>query len=107
MKLTVSKSKNSASFYVQKTIRKPNGSVTTVTIEKLGNLAEVTAKAGGKDPYVWAQEYVNELNKSFPNRRTIENSDLCADTHEKLQFLGKVGYKQAKNNISGLEIIAP
>lgn len=63
MKLTVSKSKNSASFYVQKTIRKPNGRVTTVTIEKLGNLTEVTAKAGGKDPYVWAQEYVNELNR--------------------------------------------
>ena len=63
MKLTVSKSKNSASFYVQKTIRKPNGCVTTVTVEKLGNLTEVTAKAGGKDPYVWAQEYVNELNR--------------------------------------------
>ena len=63
MKLTVSKSKNSASFYVQKTIRKPNGSVTTVTVEKLGNLTEVTTKAGGKDPYVWAQEYVNELNR--------------------------------------------
>ena len=63
MKLTVSKSKNSASFYVQKTIRKPNGSVTTVTVEKLGNLTEVTSKAGGKDPYVWAQEYVNELNR--------------------------------------------
>lgn len=52
MKLTVSKSKNSASFYVQKTIRKPNGCVTSVTVEKLGNLTEVTAKAGGKDPYV-------------------------------------------------------
>lgn len=63
MKLTVSKSKNSASFYVQKTIRKPNGCVTTVTVEKLGNLTEVTAKAAGKDPYVWAQEYVNELNR--------------------------------------------
>lgn len=63
MKLTVSKSKNSASFYVQKTIRKPNGGVTTVTIEKLGNLTEVTSKAGGKDPYLWAQEYVNELNR--------------------------------------------
>ena len=63
MKLTVSKSKNSASFYVQKTIRNPNGSVTTVTVEKLGNLTEVTSKAGGKDPYVWAQEYVNELNR--------------------------------------------
>lgn len=63
MKLTVSKSKNSASFYVQKTIRKANGSVTTVTVEKLGNLTEVTAKAGGQDPYKWAQEYVNELNR--------------------------------------------
>ncbi len=63
MKLTVSKSKNSASFYVQKTIRKPDGHVTTVTVEKLGNLTEVTAKAGGKDPYVWAQEHVNELNR--------------------------------------------
>lgn len=63
MKLTVSKSKNSASFYVQKTIRKSNGSITTVTVEKLGNLTEVTAKAAGKDPYVWAQEYVNELNR--------------------------------------------
>lgn len=47
MKLTVSKSKNSASFYVQKSIRKPNGSVTTVTIEKLGNLEQVRTKAGG------------------------------------------------------------
>ena len=63
MKLTISKSKNSASFYVQKSIRKPNGSVTSVTIEKLGNLDEVRTKAGGMDPYVWAQEYVNELNR--------------------------------------------
>lgn len=63
MKLTVSKSKNSASFYVQKSIRKPNGSVTSITVEKLGNLDEVRTKAGGKDPYVWAQEYVNELNR--------------------------------------------
>jgi len=72
MKLTVSKSKNSASFYVQKTIRKPNGSVTTVTVEKLGNLDEVRTKAGGKDPYVWAQEYVNELNrKEYEEQKEI------------------------------------
>lgn len=63
MKLTVSKSKNSASFYVQKTIRKENGAVTTITVEKLGNIDEVRTKACGKDPYSWAQEYVNELNK--------------------------------------------
>lgn len=72
MKLTVSKSKNSASFYVQKTIRKNNGSVTTITVEKLGNLDEVKTKAGGKDPYVWAQEYVNELNhKEYDEQKEI------------------------------------
>ena len=59
-------------FYVQKTIRKSNGSVTTVTVEKLGNLTEVTTKAGGKDPYVWAQEYVNELNR----REYDENKEI-------------------------------
>ena len=63
MKLTVTKSKNSASFYVQKSIRKKSGGTTSITIEKLGNLEEVRAKAGGKDPYVWAQEYVDELNR--------------------------------------------
>ena len=72
MKLTVSKSKNSASFYVQKSIRKDNGSVTTVTVEKLGNLDEVKAKAGSKDPYVWAQEYVDELNrKEYEEQKSI------------------------------------
>ncbi len=72
MKLTVSKSKNSASFYVQKTIRKENGSTTTVTIEKLGNIDEVRTKAGGKDPYVWAQEYVNELNrKEYEEKKSV------------------------------------
>ena len=73
MKLTVSKSKNSASFYVQKSIRKPNGGgTTTITIEKLGNIDEVRAKAGGKDPYKWAQEYVDELNrKEYEERKEI------------------------------------
>lgn len=72
MKLTVSKSKNSASFYVQKSIRKQNGSTTTITIEKIGNIDEVKAKAGGKDPYKWAQEYVNELNrKEYEEQKEI------------------------------------
>ena len=72
MKLGVTKSKNSASFYVQKSIRKKNGTVTTITVEKLGNLEEVRAKAGGKDPYVWAQEYVDELNrKEYEEQKEI------------------------------------
>jgi hypothetical protein len=72
MKLTVSKSKNSASFYVQKSIRKENGSTTTITIEKLGNIDEVRTKACGGDPYKWAQEYVNKLNrKEYEEQKEI------------------------------------
>lgn len=63
MKLKISRSKNSCSFYVQKTIRKENGSTTTITVEKLGNLDAVKTKANGQDPYEWAQDYVNELTR--------------------------------------------
>ena len=72
MKLTVSKSKNSVSFYVQKSIRKSNGTSTTITIEKLGTIEEVKTKAKGMDPYKWAQEYVNELNR----REYEENKEI-------------------------------
>ena len=109
MKLTVSKSKNSASFYVQKTIRKPDGKVTTVTIEKLGNLTEVTAKACGKDPYVWAQEYVNELNrKEYDENKEIlvsySPSKLLKKGEQKLfncgyLFLQKIYYQLGLDKI--------
>jgi len=72
MKLKISRSKNSCSFYVQKTIRKENGSTTTITVEKLGNLDAIKAKANGKDPYEWAQDYVNELNrKEYDEKKEI------------------------------------
>lgn len=35
---------------------------------KLGNLEEVTKKANGQDSYVWAKNFVDELN----NKRTKE-----------------------------------
>ena len=63
MKLGITKSKNSCSFYVQRTIRKENGKTTTVNVEKIGNIDEVRAKANGMDPKEWAQNYVNELNR--------------------------------------------
>jgi hypothetical protein len=91
MKLTVSKSKNSASFYVQRTVRKPNGSITTETVEKLGNLTEVTAKAGGKDPYKWAQEYVDELN-----RHEYEESKEIIVSYSQSKLLNK-GKQQCFN----------
>lgn len=102
MKLGVTKSKNSASFYVQKSIRKKDGGVTTITVEKLGNLEEVRAKACGKDPYVWAQEYVNELNrKEYEEQKSIivsySPSKLIKKGEQKLYncgylFLQKIYY---------------
>ena len=62
MKLCINKSKNSTNFYVQKSVRNGN-KVSGITIMKLGNLEEVTKKANGQDPYVWAKNFVDELNK--------------------------------------------
>ena len=71
MKLTITKSKNSVCFYVQRTVRK-DGKVTTVTVEKLGNIDQVKARAAGKDSYEWAKEYVEELNrKEYEERRQV------------------------------------
>ena len=62
MKLLVSKSKNSASLYVQKAFRE-NGVSTSKIVEKLGTEEELRAKLNGRDPYEWAKEYISELNR--------------------------------------------
>lgn len=72
MKLTITKSKNSTCFYVQKTVRKPDGKVTTVTVEKLGNLDAVRTRAAGQDPVEWAKTYVEELNrKQYEEQKSV------------------------------------
>lgn len=72
MKLTITKSKNSTCFYVQKSVRKPDGKVTTVTVEKLGNLDAVKTRANGQDPFVWARNYVEELNRlQYEEKKSI------------------------------------
>lgn len=61
MRLKVSRSKNSASLYVTKTVyidKKEH----TITVEKLGTEAELREKLNGKDPYEWANEYIRQLN---------------------------------------------
>lgn len=70
MILSITKSKNSANFYVRKAIR--NGKkVDHITIMKLGNLEEVTKKANGQDPYVWARNFVDDLNKKEKNKEVL------------------------------------
>lgn len=92
MKLTISKSKNSVSFYVQKSIRKSNGTSTTITIEKLGNLEKVKARANGADPYEWARAYVEELN-----RREYEEQEEIIVSYSPSKLL-KSGEKKSFNS---------
>lgn len=62
MRLQTTKSKNSESFYVVKSVYS-NGKRTNKIIEKLGTLPEVIEKANGEDPYIWAKKYVEKLTQ--------------------------------------------
>ena len=61
MRLKVSRSKNSASLYVTKTVYEGKKE-RTITVEKLGTEAELREKLNGQDPYEWARNYIDELN---------------------------------------------
>ena len=62
MKLTISESKNAASFYVTKSIY-IDGKHTSKVVEKLGTAAELKKKLNGQDPIIWAKKYVKELTE--------------------------------------------
>ena len=46
MKLTISRSKNAESYYVQKSYRTDSGKSSTRTVERLGTIEEVKARFG-------------------------------------------------------------
>lgn len=60
MKLVKGGTKNSPTYYVQKTVRIGN-KVTTKPVERLGSLDELKARAGDQDPIEWAKDYVKKL----------------------------------------------
>jgi len=62
LKLTISKSKNSTSLYVAKSMY-VNGTRTSKIVEKLGTIAELEKKLNGQDPIEWAKKYIEELNQ--------------------------------------------
>ena len=62
MRLKISRSKNSASFYVTKTVY-IDGKEKTITVEKLGTEKELLKTLNGEDPVLWAKNYVAELNQ--------------------------------------------
>lgn len=64
MRLKVTKSKNSASLYVIKSVyNSETQSNSSKIVEKLGTEAELREKLNGQDPYEWAKAYIEELNK--------------------------------------------
>jgi transposase len=62
MRLTVTKSKNSASLYVIKSTY-VNGIRSSKIVEKLGTIEELKKKLGDQDPIEWANEHIKELNR--------------------------------------------
>lgn len=62
MRVKISKSKNSESLYIIKSIY-VKGKNTSKIVEKLGTIQEVTRKAKGQDPYEWAKERADFLTK--------------------------------------------
>lgn len=64
MRLHISKSKNSASLYVIKSVyNSKTQSNSSVIVEKLGTEVELREKLSGQDPYEWAKKYITELNE--------------------------------------------
>ncbi|MFC2476396.1 MAG: transposase, partial [Catonella sp.] len=63
-----SSSKNSTIYYVQKSYR-IGSKTSTKTIERLGSLEELKARAGDMDSIEWAKEYVKNLPLPKKNQR--------------------------------------
>lgn len=63
MKLVRSGSKNSPTYYIQKSIR-IGAKTTTKTIERLGSIDEIRARCGNSDPMEWAKAYAKKLTQA-------------------------------------------
>lgn len=60
MRIKVSQSKNSISYFVIKDMYR-NNKRTTKVVESLGNHDDILKRHPGIDPYAWAQEYAKKL----------------------------------------------
>ena len=108
MRIKITKTKNAENFYVIKSTY-INKKHSTKIVEKLGNLNEVKAKAGNKDPYAWANEYAKELTiKEKEGTRTIiksysQNKLLTKNENNDFNigylFLQDIYYKLGLNKI--------
>lgn len=68
MRIKVSRSKNSESYFVIKDIYK-NNKRTTKVVEALGNREDILRKHPGVDPLEWAMSYAKELKKEEKQKK--------------------------------------
>ena len=91
MRLSITKNKNSSSIYIIKSVT-INGKRTSKVVEKLGTIDEIKLKSNGKDPYIWAKEYLDLLNKEKKENssdviiRLSQNKSL--DKNKQITFNG-------------------
>ena len=69
MKLTVSRYKNSATYYIQKFYRTEFGKNSTKTFEHLGSMKEFEAHFGEEDTRAKVKEYVGDLSTAEKESR--------------------------------------
>ena len=105
MRLQITRSANAECFFIVKSIRK-NGKNTNQVVERLGNLNQVRARAGDRDPYEWAKEYAVRLTleEQEQSRTVIHRFSQAAliQKDEEVRFNG--GYLFLQKIYSELKI---
>ena len=95
MRLSITGSKNSPSYYVLESTF-IHGKHSTTIVEKLGNYE--TLKKEHDDPEAWARAYVAELNRKQAEERAANASN---DTVQLTLNTSKVLTKDSRNTFNG------
>lgn len=109
MNLIVSKSKNSATYYIQKSFRNENGKNSARIVERLGTMKELIARFGEEDPLGQARKYVAKLTaeeKESKRKVIVEyNPSLLIKKNEQRSYNGGYLFLQKVYHELGLDKI--
>ena len=88
MKLTISKSKNAESFYIQKSYKNNDGKSSTKTVRKLGTLKELTEKLGtDRDGVIaWAKEQVRLETEKYKEEKETNNVQIIFKANQEMDY---------------------
>ena len=88
MKLTISKSKNSESYYISKSYINNQGKSTTKTVRKLGTLKELCEALGtDRDGVIaWAKEQVKIETEKYKADQEIQNVTVSFKANEQMPY---------------------